>query len=91
MDEQRKGRQTPTQSIVLPYESTYGNEAIDIYNKTGRTAQEWQELRKKYISAITGWQRVSPVYSLMQKKASGFGSGQNVRHTVSFVSSKSFE
>ena len=41
MDEQRKGRQTPTQAIVLPYKSTYGNEAIDIYNKTGRTAQEW--------------------------------------------------
>ena len=30
MAEPRKGRQTPTQSIVLPYEKTYGNEAIDI-------------------------------------------------------------
>ena len=44
MDEPRKGRQTPTQSIVLPYTKTYGNEAVDIYNTTGRTAQEWQEL-----------------------------------------------
>ena len=42
--EQRKGRQTPTDSIVLPYEETKGQEAIDIYNTTGRTAQEWQEL-----------------------------------------------
>ena len=40
MDEPRRGRQTPTQSIVLPYEKTYGNEAIEIYNTTGRTAQE---------------------------------------------------
>ena len=44
MGEIRKGRQTPTQSVVLPYSSTYGAEAIDIYNSTGRTAQEWQEL-----------------------------------------------
>lgn len=44
MAEQRKGRQTPTQSVVLPYTQTYGQEAIDTYNQTGRTAQEWQEL-----------------------------------------------
>ena len=44
MEEIRKGRQTPTQSVVPPYSSTYGAEAIDIYNSTGRTAQEWQEL-----------------------------------------------
>lgn len=37
-------RQTPTQSLVLPYEKTKGKEAIDLYNETGRTAQEWQEL-----------------------------------------------
>lgn len=39
------------------------------------------------VYGITGWQRVSPVYSRMQKKASGFGFGQNVRHTVNFASS----
>ena len=44
MAEQRKGRQTPTQSVVLPYFVTKGNEAIEIYNQCGRTAQEWQEL-----------------------------------------------
>lgn len=38
----RLGRQTPTQSHVLPYVNTKGNEAIDIYNETGRTALEWQ-------------------------------------------------
>lgn len=40
----RKGRQTPTISVVLPYNETYGDEAIKLYNETGRTAQEWQEL-----------------------------------------------
>ena len=44
MAETRKGRQTPTRSLVLPYERTKGKEAIDIYAKTGRTAQEWQQL-----------------------------------------------
>ena len=28
----------------LPYENTYGKEAIDIYEKTGRQAQDWQKL-----------------------------------------------
>lgn len=44
MTEKRIGRQTPTTSLVLPYTNTLGQEAIDIYNKTGRTAREWQEL-----------------------------------------------
>ncbi|MCM1209108.1 MAG: terminase large subunit, partial [Ruminococcus sp.] len=44
MAEIKKGRQIPTQSVVLPYEKTKGKEAIDLYNTTGRTAQEWQEL-----------------------------------------------
>lgn len=44
MSEPRKGRQTPTQSLVLPYDQTKGQEAIQLYNRTGRTAQEWQEL-----------------------------------------------
>ena len=44
MSEPRKGRQTPTKSIVLPYTETKGQEAIDLYNSSGRTAQEWQEL-----------------------------------------------
>jgi len=42
--ENRIGRQTPTTSFVPPYENTYGQEAIDLYNSTGRTAQQWQEL-----------------------------------------------
>lgn len=41
MAEMRKGRQTPTQSVVLPYYATKGQEAIDLYNASGRTAQEW--------------------------------------------------
>ncbi|RHM59661.1 terminase [Coprobacillus sp. AF33-1AC] len=48
----RFGRQTPTTSLVLPYTKTKGNEAVDIYNKTERTAREWQELLIYDIMAV---------------------------------------
>lgn len=52
MAENRKGRQTPTQSVTLPYRETKGQEAIDYYNETGRTAQKWQELLTYDILAV---------------------------------------
>ena len=48
----RLGQQTPTTSLVLPYTKTYGNEAVELYNSTGRTAQEWQELMLYDILAV---------------------------------------
>lgn len=48
----RIGRQTPTTSLVLPYKQTKGQEAIDLYNGTGRTAREWQEIQIYDIMAI---------------------------------------
>jgi phage terminase large subunit-like protein len=42
--EARLGRQTPTTSVVLPYKKTVGDEAVRIYESTGRTCQEWQRL-----------------------------------------------
>ena len=38
------GNQYPTQSHIIEYKKTKGQEAIDLYNSTSRTAQEWQEL-----------------------------------------------
>lgn len=52
MADPRRGRQTPTQSVVLPYSETLGKEAIDYYNSTGRVAQEWQELLTYDILAV---------------------------------------
>lgn len=42
--EARKGRQTPTTSVVLPYKETLGDAAINLYEQTGRTCQEWQQM-----------------------------------------------
>lgn len=52
MAEPKRGRQTPTQSVVLPYYETKGQEAIDFYNQSGRIAQEWQELLMSDILAV---------------------------------------
>ena len=50
--EERKARQTPTTSVILPYKETHGKDAIELYNATGRTAQEWQELLLYDILAV---------------------------------------
>lgn len=51
-ENKRLGRQTPTTSIILPYTVSNGAEAIAIYNKSGRTAQPWQELMLEDIMAV---------------------------------------
>ena len=45
-------RQTPTKSYILPYTKTYGERAVELYAKTGRTAQEWQRLLLADILAV---------------------------------------
>ena len=51
-EEKRLVRQTPTTSVVLPYTVSYGTEAVDIYNRSGRSAQPWQELMLEDIMAV---------------------------------------
>lgn len=48
----RIGRQLPTRSVVIPYSETNGPEAVSIYNRTGRTAQEWQAQQIYDIMAL---------------------------------------
>ena len=52
MNDKRSGRQTPTISVVLPYTESKGTEAVSIYNKSGRSAQPWQELMLEDIMAV---------------------------------------
>lgn len=95
MTEVRKGRQTPTDSIVLPYEETKGQEAIDIYNITGRTAQEWQELLLYDILAINEdglWVHTKFGYSVPRRNGKnevvvmremwGLKNGERILHTA---------
>ena len=48
----RYGRQTPTSSVVLPYTETLGERAIDLYERTGRIPQPWQEALVYDIRAV---------------------------------------
>lgn len=49
----RKGKQTPTICIRLPYTESLGTEAVDLYNQSDRTAQDWQALMLEDIMATT--------------------------------------
>lgn len=95
MAEARKGRQTPTQSIVLPYEETKGQEAIDLYNSSGRTAQEWQELLIYDILAVNEdglWTHTKFGYSVPRRNGKneivvireiwGLKNGEKILHTA---------
>lgn len=47
----RIGRQSPTVSVILPYNSTKGPEAVELYNATERNMLEWQESQTYDIMA----------------------------------------
>ena len=48
----RIGNQNPTQSVILPYKKSLYQNAIDTYQKSERTAQEWQVNLAKHIYAV---------------------------------------
>lgn len=48
----RIGNQYPTQSFIIPYDKTNGDDAIKLYEKSGKTAQEWQSLLIADILAL---------------------------------------
>lgn len=95
MAETRKGRQTPTQSVVLPYSQTKGMEAIELYNSTGKTAQEWQELLLADILAFNDeglWIHTRYGYSVPRRNGKneivairemwGLKNGEHILHTA---------
>lgn len=95
MEESRKGRQTPTQSVVLPYLQSKGQEAIDLYNSTGKTAQEWQELLLMDILAFNDdglWIHTRFGYSVPRRNGKneivairemwGLVNGEHILHTA---------
>lgn len=95
MAEPRKGRQTPTQSVVLPYFVTKSQEAVDLYNNSGRTAQEWQELLLSDILAVNDeglWVHTKFGYSVPRRNGKneivairelfGLINGERILHTA---------
>lgn len=89
------GRQTPTRSVVLPYEKTKGAQAVKLYNLTGRKAQEWQELMLYDIMSVGEdglWTHVKFGYSLPRRNGKseilimrelwGLVTGEHIMHTA---------
>ncbi|MDT2472078.1 terminase [Enterococcus avium] len=48
----RFGNQHPTQSVILPYDKSLYQEAIEYYEKTGRKCYEWQRDLLKSVMAV---------------------------------------
>lgn len=91
----RKGNQEPTVSFVLPYEETEGQSAVDLYNRTGRTAQPWQELILADMLAVNDaglWTHTKFGYSvprrngkneiLVMRELKALVDGEKVLHTA---------
>ena len=77
MTETRYGRQTPTQSVTLPYEKTLGQEAAELYAMTGNELLEWQQLIQCDIMAVNDedlWVHQKYGYSIPRRN----GKSENV-------------
>ena len=48
----KTGAQLPTISVVLPYEKSFGDEAVQLYNLSGNECMEWQALMLNDIMAV---------------------------------------
>lgn len=92
---ERIGRQEPTQAIVLPYDETHGAEAVEIYEQSGRHAQDWQRLMINNIMAVNAdglWTHQKFGYEvprqngkgeiLAMRELWGLVNGENMCHTA---------
>ena len=91
----RVGAQIPTQSVILPYEDSYGDEAVQLYNMSGNVCQEWQALMLNDIMATNDeglWVHTKFGYSvprrngkteiLTQRELWGLFNGEHILHTA---------
>lgn len=96
---ERKGRQTPTQSVILPYKNTYGLETVKLYNSCGNMAMPWQELLISDIEAVNDdglWVHTKFGYSvprqngkneiITMREMSGLVRGERILHTAHLAS-----
>lgn len=94
-EKKRIGRQTPTKSFVLPYEKTLADEAIELYEKTGRTAMPWQKGLLSDVMAVDDeglWIHMTVGYSLPRRNGKtediymrelwGLLHGEKIAHTA---------
>lgn len=91
----RVGNQIPTQSVILPYEKSYGDQAVQLYNKSGNTAQDWQSLLSYDIMAVNEdglWVHTKFGFAVSRRNGKteiltirsmlGLGRGEHILHTA---------
>lgn len=91
----RSGNQIPTQSVILPYEKSYGDQAVQLYNKSGNTAQDWQALLSYDIMAVNEdglWVHTKFGFAVSRRNGKteiltirsmlGLGRGERILHTA---------
>ncbi len=95
MAKTRIGNQNPTQSVILPYKKSLYQNAIDTYELSKRTAQEWQVNLTKHIYATNKdglWVHTKFGYSLPRRNGKnevvviremeGLQRGEQILHTA---------
>lgn len=91
----RVGNQIPTTSVILPYDKSYGEEAVQLYNMSGNVCQEWQALMLNDIMAVNEddlWvhtkfgfavsRRNGKTEILTGRSLRGLGRGERILHTA---------
>lgn len=95
----RLGNPRPTRSVILPYEKSKAQEAVDFYEKSGRKAQQWQKDLLKDIMAVNDdglWTHTKFGYSLPRRNGKnelvvmrefwGLKNGEEIMHTAHRIS-----
>jgi len=98
----RLGSQLPTTSVILPFTESYGQKAVELYNESGNTAQEWQEIQLNNILARNEdglWTHAKYGYAvprrngkgeiLIMRELYGIHIGEHILHTAHLASTSS--
>lgn len=103
---EREANQIPTESVVLPYTKTKGNQAVKLYKLIGKTIQDWQKLLLYDIMAVNEdnlWTHTKFGYSVPRRNGKtevvhirefwGLVNGEHIMHTAHRTSTEhaSFE
>lgn len=91
----RIGEQTPTKSVILPYDYSLGDEAIELYEKSGRDAYDWQRFVTDAILAQNNnglWTHMKFGFSVPRqngkneivamRELEGLNRGERILHTA---------
>ncbi len=91
----RIGRQTPTQSVILPYRTSKGRDAVGLYEQSGRKAQPWQADLLKDMMGLNRdqlWTHTKFGYSVPRRNGKnevvvmreiwGLANGEQILHTA---------